>query len=542
MAMSGEDKDEYLVAMQKEIKELKGKDTWKVVPRSDAAGKNILPSTWAFKKKRYPDGRARKHKARFCCRGDRQLEGVDYFETYAPTVGWSTIRLLLTMTLANGWDTRQVDYTNAFAQATVKEDVFVELPRDFSASESGAFVLKLNKSLYGLKQAPKTFFEHLRTGLLERRFTQSAVDPCLFMKEEMICVVYVDDTIFAGPDGVKLDAMIHSLTDDHGGTKSKYELEAEGSVQDFLGINITQVSDKSFRLTQTGLIKKILEKTMLLDSRAKTTPAATTALGADKNGEPFNEPWEYASIVGMLMYLGTNSRPDIAFSVNQCARHTHNPRNSHAIAVKHICRYLKGTATRGLEFTLNGEMAIDCYVDSDFAGLWNQEEEQDPVSTRSRTGYFLTFGGCPLLWGSKLQTETALSTMESEYISLSQSMRELIPIREAILEMQKIVFKGHPVLACRSHSKIFEESTTSDTLPMSTVHEDNNACLKFATAPKMSPRTKHIAVKYHFFREKVANLEIKIVRIDSADNPADAFTKGLPEATFQRLRQKIMGW
>jgi hypothetical protein len=59
-----------------------------VVPISDAERHNILPSTWAFKKKRHPNGRARKFKARFCCRGDRQLEGVDYFETYArPTVG-----------------------------------------------------------------------------------------------------------------------------------------------------------------------------------------------------------------------------------------------------------------------------------------------------------------------------------------------------------------------------------------------------------------------------------------------------------------------
>jgi hypothetical protein len=536
LAMSGDDKVEYLAAMQKEIAELKAKDTWKVVPRSDAQGKNILPSTWAFKKKRYPDGRARKHKARFCCRGDRQLEGVDYFETYAPTVGWSTIRLLLTLTLANGWETRQVDYTNAFAQADIKEEVFVELLRDFAATEVGEYVLKLNKSLYGLKQAPKTFFDHLRSGLIERGFKQSAVDPCLFMKEEMICVVYVDDTIFTGPDATKLDAMIHSLTNDHDGTKSKYELESEGRVQDFLGINITPVSDKSFRLTQTGLIKKILEKTMMSDARIKTTPASTVALGADADGIPFDEPWEYASVVGMLMYLGTNSRPDIAFSVNQCARHTHNPRDSHAKAVKHICRYLKGTATRGLEFTLNGEMAVDCYVDSDFAGLWNQEDEQDPVSTRSRTGYFLTFGGCPLLWGSRLQTETALSTMEAEYIALSQSMRELIPIREVILEMQKTVFGGRQVLACRSHSKIYEE------LPMSTVYEDNNACLKFATAPKMSPRTKHIAVKYHFFREKVEKLEIQVIRIDSEDNVADTFTKGLPEVTFQKLRKKIMGW
>jgi hypothetical protein len=230
------------------------------------------------------------------------------------------------MTLANGWDTRQLaDYTNAFAQADIKETVFVELPCDFAASESGDYVLKLKKSFYGLKQAPKTFFDHLRTGLIERGFQQSAVDPCLFMKEAMLCVaVYVvDDTIFTGPDAAELDKMIKSLlTDDHGGTKSSYKLEGEGSVQDFLGINITQVSDKSFHLTQTGLIKKILEKTGMTDAASKATPASTMALGTDKDGVPFDEPWEYASaVVGMLMYLGTNSCPDIAFSVNQCAPH-----------------------------------------------------------------------------------------------------------------------------------------------------------------------------------------------------------------------------
>jgi hypothetical protein len=93
-------------------------------------------------------------------------------------------------------------------------------------------------------------------------------------------------------------------------------------------------------------------------------------------------------VVGMIMYLGTSSWPDIAFSENQCAQHTHhNPRESHAKAVKHICHCLKGMATRGLEFTLDGEMAIlDCYIDSDFAGWWNQEDKQDPVlTTRSRT-------------------------------------------------------------------------------------------------------------------------------------------------------------
>lgn len=119
LAISGNDQVEYLAAMQKEIAELKAKDTWKVVPQSDTQGKNILPPTWAFKKKCYPDGRARKHKAWFCCRGNHQLEGVHYFEMYTLTIGWSMIRLLLTLTLADGWETRQVDYTNAFAQADI---------------------------------------------------------------------------------------------------------------------------------------------------------------------------------------------------------------------------------------------------------------------------------------------------------------------------------------------------------------------------------------------------------------------------------------
>jgi hypothetical protein len=91
LAMSGNDKqEEYLNVMQKEITVLKVKDTWQLVPRTNVLGKNILPSTWAFKKKRYPDGRARKHKARFCCRGDRQLQREwTTLRRYYPTVGWT---------------------------------------------------------------------------------------------------------------------------------------------------------------------------------------------------------------------------------------------------------------------------------------------------------------------------------------------------------------------------------------------------------------------------------------------------------------------
>jgi hypothetical protein len=72
-------------------------DCWDYIKRTPDM--NILPSTWAFKLKRYPDGRVKKFKARFCARGDRQKEGIDYFETWAPVVQWSTVRIVMILAI-----------------------------------------------------------------------------------------------------------------------------------------------------------------------------------------------------------------------------------------------------------------------------------------------------------------------------------------------------------------------------------------------------------------------------------------------------------
>ena len=87
---------------------------------------------------------------------------------------------------------------------------------------------------------------------------------------------------------------------------------------------------------------------------------------------------------------------------------------------------MQSTKDKGLVYTTSPNLALD--ADADFAGLWGQEDDQDPVCVKSRTGYVLLFGGCPLLWVSKRQTEIALSTMEAEHETLSQSMRDLLPM------------------------------------------------------------------------------------------------------------------
>ena len=164
------------------------------------------------------------------------------------------------------------------------------------------------------------------------------------------------------------------------------------------------------------------------DCNSNLTPSTLEPLGPDIEGEYMNESWEYPSIIGILMYLATNTRPDIAHAVHACARYTHAQRKSHATAVKHIFRYLKGTQDKGMILKPNSTQALNCYVDSDFAGNYQACPDQDPTSTKSRTGYVILYQGCPILWVFKMQTQCALSTMEREYLALSQAMRDLIPL------------------------------------------------------------------------------------------------------------------
>jgi hypothetical protein len=114
-AMCGPHAEEYKQAMNVEMSGLIKQITWKAVVTSSVT--NVIKSTWAFKCKRLPDRTVLKFKAQFCVRGDLQEEGVDYFEIYAPVIAWSTVQMLLTVVLQEGWTTKQVDYTNAFAQA-----------------------------------------------------------------------------------------------------------------------------------------------------------------------------------------------------------------------------------------------------------------------------------------------------------------------------------------------------------------------------------------------------------------------------------------
>jgi hypothetical protein len=298
-------------------------------------------------------------------------------------------------------------------------------------------------------------------------------------------------------------------------------------VAGFLGILLEEQPDGSIELKQTGLIDRIVKVMGLEESKAKYTPTETGPLRKDENGAPCVEGWSYASVVGMMMYLSSNSRPDIAFAVHQCARFTHCPRKSHEVALKRIARYLHTTRERGMRIKPTNDLRLDLFVDADFAVLWNSEDANDPTCVRSRTGYVVTLGEVPIIWASKLQTEIALSTTESEYIAASTAMRQLLPLRRLVAE----VIEPFGI----------DRTTISD---VSMVWEDNTGVIKMCAAeyPNMTPRSKHIAVKYHWFRDHLKLGEIEMKKIDTKEQKADIFTKGLARPEFERKRKFIMGW
>ncbi len=131
-----------------------------------------------------------------------------------------------------------------------------------------------------------------------------------------------------------------------------------------------------------------------------------------------------------------------------------------------------------------------------------------------------------MLWASKMQTEITLSSSEAEYIALLQSLREVLPLMALIREVQErgVQTNAKP---CRVHCKVFK---------------DNEGAIEIAKVPKMRPRTKHLNIKYHHFREEVKKGTVSIYHVATGEQIADMLTKPLDETLFLKHRKKMMGW
>jgi hypothetical protein len=494
-----------------------------------------------------------------CVDGSRQRLGVDYWETYAPVVHWSTVRMVLVLKAMLGLKSKQIDYTQAFPQAPLEDPVFMKIPQGWyfdteansiKQSDDPFYVdhhnfSRLRRNLYGCKQAARNWYLHLKEGLIQRGFTQSKIDPCLYLRKDIMIVIYTDDCIILSHDSKTIDDFCDDLSKD-------FALTSEGDIEDFLGVHINIKSNPTdsyapiqLKLTQPGLIDQILMDVGIHPDQQKANDRsrphtkfvpAREILHPSPNSPPFSASWNYRSIVGKLNFLAANTRPDISMATHMCAKYVSNPNQAHQEAIKYLCRYLLLTRDKGIILTPKNENTLNAYVDSDFAGQWSPATSHLRDSTVSRSGYIIVYCGCPILWVSKLQGEVALSTCEAEYQALSQCMRDLLPLRTLLSEIQNIF--DH------SSANLLAGKTIAHTkMHKSIVFEDNSACLEIANNPEQyRPRTKHIGIKYHHFADQIKNGNVAVEKIDTKDQWADALTKPLARDLFERLRRLYMGW
>ena len=482
------------------------------------------------RKRRIATRKVYKWKSRLNLGGHKQVEGKHYDQTYAPALEWATIRLFLLLSIIKRWHTRQIDFVLAYPQAPVPRPTFMELPVGINFPNGvnrKEHCLEILQNIYGGKDSGRTWYLYLRGKLIDQLgFIPSKFDECVFYRGTTILLVYTDDCILIDKESQSnIDNLLKEM-------QAEFDIEDEGNLEDYLGVHVTRNKDGTILLSQPHLIQSILEDLQLIGPhqksppKAKDMPALTTKLiGPDFQGQPFNFPWDYRSVIGKLNFLEKSTRPDIAYATHQCARFLANPKKSHGEAVKHIGRYFLGTKDKGL-ILKPGNESFECYVDADFMGNWDKTiAAEDPNTAKSRYGFVVKYCEVPLYWQSKLQTMIALSTAESEYIGLSHAARY---VKSTIYLLQEINERVTKVITTPTfHCKLFE---------------DKSAALEIAKVPKMRPRTRHINCVYHHFRQEVSNGIIKILPIDTKFQQADVLTKAVDLVTFLRHRKSIMGW
>ena len=223
----------------------------------------------------------------------------------------------------------------------------------------------------------------------------------------MAAVIYLDGVLIFAKTDNEIVELVDSLRKD-------FDLKLEGTVYLFLGMKI-KLSAMGYVIYMPGLSERILKTMSLVDCNETTTLASTTPpLCSFPDSPPHDkELWNYASVVGVLLYSAGNMRLDLLYAVHQAARFSHDPKIEHGEAVKRVGCYIKGSIHEGIHLKASAKLTLDANADASFAGHGNVENAEDPISVKSRIGYVITLAGCPLTWKSKLQSLIAVSTMEA---------------------------------------------------------------------------------------------------------------------------------
>jgi len=364
----------------------------------------------------------------------------------------------------------------------------------------GTLICELDKALYGCVESARAWYLKLMADLKELGFEPNPNDPCVLNAimdgEQVTIAVHVDDLLITSQSMKALKQVEDFLN-----TKYSGEINAQhGKVHEYLGMILDFTHKGCVRITMPKIIDDILDGV----TGNADTPASDNLFDIDLSSELLDENRSiiFHSKVASLLYLGKRIRPDLLLSISFLSTRVNRPLEQDWHKLQRVLKYLNRTRLYDLWLQPDEELSIFAYVDASYASH---------VDAKGHAGIFVTMGKGPIFVKSAKHKIVSKSSTEAEFITMASAISEVVWIRDFL------VLQGY-------------------NMGPALVYQDNQSTMILASRAKTSSeRTKHISVRYFFIHERIANGEVALQYIRTADMIADVLTKPLTGDMFHRL-------
>ena len=368
-AMRDSDAEHWRLGEQDEFTSLRDEyHVFHAVDRSEVPqDAKILGGRFVYRRKKDQHGLVTGHKVRLVAQGFTQRPNVDFRETFAPVVKFTSIRVLLALAARYRLHVHQADVDKAYLHGSLDEELYMRVPEGIDSAEFSGKVLKLDRALYGLKQAGRVWNHRIHATLEGLGYSRTKSDACIYVRREggqyHYIALYVDDLLFVSPDLAEIQRVKDGL-------KREYGIKDLGEAKFILGIQVHRRENGGIFLSQRAYLEDVLLRLGHADGRTAPTPMQPNLQLAvapeDHQPSPAFRS-RYLQAVGSLMYAMLGTRPDLCYAVGVLGRHAARPDASHWAAIVRVLQYIKGTLDMGLEFQPDDSplAGFEAYSDSD---------------------------------------------------------------------------------------------------------------------------------------------------------------------------------
>jgi hypothetical protein len=361
-------------------------------------------------------------------------------------------------------------------------------------------------ALYGLIESGALWNEDLVKLFKSLKYSQSIYDPCVFYKEGVRIVLYVDDLYITYDKEDCIKDLQAKVLGEFGG-EFKHPID---NTLDFLGMKM-KIVDKGLVITMPD---KLSEVTTGIEKTA-STPAGNNLFAINENSKELatSEREKFHTMVAKLLYISKRIRPDILLAVTFLTTRVQCPREDDLEKLTRVLRYLKKTKHRGITLKIGETVFVQSYIDASYG---------PHADGKSQTGAIIGIGDAlAIIAKSTKQKVVTKSSTEAELIAVTDVISEVLDLKGFVEELGYVM---------------------NGTERPAIVYQDNQSTMKLMeSGPPSSSKSKHVRIRTFWLREKIEEGGLKVTFCPTDQMIADGLTKPLQGAQFELFADRILG-